>query len=178
VARALGIPTKPACTKSSSTAVRTLCTAMGSQVSPQVVEDAMKRLAQQKPLIQCITNFVSMDLMANVLLAAGASPAMVSPPSLEVGDYDQQVATEALMAGIGNQPRPDACRFTASGCMSPAYSQLPGLRKHDRLHCAESERGCRRARHGFRHQQCRCTARRRWSNSSASRRLWWSTSAR
>lgn len=29
------------------------------------------------PLIQCITNFVSMDLMANTLLAAGASPAMI-----------------------------------------------------------------------------------------------------
>ncbi|XP_058101321.1 hydroxyethylthiazole kinase [Magnolia sinica] len=29
------------------------------------------------PLIQCITNFVSMDIMANTLLASGASPAMV-----------------------------------------------------------------------------------------------------
>ncbi|KAL6597719.1 hypothetical protein ACP70R_046524 [Stipagrostis hirtigluma subsp. patula] len=29
------------------------------------------------PLVQCITNFVSMDLAANSLLAAGASPAMV-----------------------------------------------------------------------------------------------------
>ncbi|KAL1368091.1 hypothetical protein HN51_022206 [Arachis hypogaea] len=31
----------------------------------------------QSPLIQCITNFVSMDLMANTLLSAGASPAML-----------------------------------------------------------------------------------------------------
>lgn len=68
-----------------------------------------QRVRQQKPLVQCITNFVSMvrpgnssasvtsimhrhtfcchleilfialqDIMANVLLAAGASPAMVS----------------------------------------------------------------------------------------------------
>ena len=29
------------------------------------------------PLVQCITNFVSMDIMANSLLSAGASPAMV-----------------------------------------------------------------------------------------------------
>jgi hypothetical protein len=28
------------------------------------------------PLVQCITNFVSMDIMANTLLAAGCSPAM------------------------------------------------------------------------------------------------------
>ena len=32
---------------------------------------------RNNPLIHCITNFVSMDIMANVLLAAGASPAMV-----------------------------------------------------------------------------------------------------
>jgi hydroxyethylthiazole kinase len=30
----------------------------------------------QNPLVQCITNFVSMDVMANALLAAGCSPAM------------------------------------------------------------------------------------------------------
>lgn len=34
-------------------------------------------MQKQKPLVQCITNFVSMDLAANTLLAAGASPAMV-----------------------------------------------------------------------------------------------------
>lgn len=35
------------------------------------------RLRELCPLIQCITNYVSMDIMANTLLAAGASPAMV-----------------------------------------------------------------------------------------------------
>nr|ADI46896.1 THI10f [Volvox carteri f. nagariensis] len=30
----------------------------------------------KRPLVHCITNFVSMDIMANVLLAAGCSPAM------------------------------------------------------------------------------------------------------
>ena len=33
---------------------------------------------RRPPLVQCITNQVSMDLMANVLLAARCSPAMVS----------------------------------------------------------------------------------------------------
>ena len=37
-----------------------------------------QKVRSEKPLIQCITNFVSMDFMANTLLAAGASPAMVS----------------------------------------------------------------------------------------------------
>ena len=37
---------------------------------------ALQRLRSQCPLVQCITNYVSMDLMANTLLAIGASPAM------------------------------------------------------------------------------------------------------
>ncbi|KAF7837374.1 hydroxyethylthiazole kinase [Senna tora] len=43
-------------------------------------EKAWKLLAsvrRESPLVQCITNYVSMDLMANTLLAAGASPAML-----------------------------------------------------------------------------------------------------
>lgn len=34
-------------------------------------------MRRQKPLIQCITNFVAMNTAANVVLAAGASPAML-----------------------------------------------------------------------------------------------------
>ncbi|GAB2295368.1 hypothetical protein Dimus_029539 [Dionaea muscipula] len=37
----------------------------------------LTQVRQQSPLIQCITNYVSMDLMANTLLSAGASPAMI-----------------------------------------------------------------------------------------------------
>eukprot|EP00746_Dinoflagellata_sp_MGD_P112456 gnl/MRDRNA2_/MRDRNA2_49531_c0_seq1.p1 gnl/MRDRNA2_/MRDRNA2_49531_c0~~gnl/MRDRNA2_/MRDRNA2_49531_c0_seq1.p1 ORF type:complete len:309 (+),score=70.89 gnl/MRDRNA2_/MRDRNA2_49531_c0_seq1:38-964(+) len=38
---------------------------------------AVAALRQKGPLVQCLTNFVSMDIMANGLLAIGASPAMV-----------------------------------------------------------------------------------------------------
>lgn len=37
----------------------------------------VEKLRATTPLVQCLTNFVSMDVTANVLLAAGASPAMV-----------------------------------------------------------------------------------------------------
>jgi hydroxyethylthiazole kinase len=37
----------------------------------------LETLRQQRPLVQNITNYVSMDLAANALLAIGASPAMV-----------------------------------------------------------------------------------------------------
>ncbi|NHB57339.1 hydroxyethylthiazole kinase [Acinetobacter sp. 194] len=41
---------------------------------------AHQALKNQKPLVQCITNSVSVNFMANVLLSAGASPAMVDNP--------------------------------------------------------------------------------------------------
>lgn len=36
-----------------------------------------RTLREQRPLVQCTTNYVSMDIAANLLNAAGASPAMV-----------------------------------------------------------------------------------------------------
>ncbi|GGF39563.1 hydroxyethylthiazole kinase [Marmoricola endophyticus] len=39
-----------------------------------------RALRERSPLVQCLTNFVSMDLVANLLNAAGASPAMVHDP--------------------------------------------------------------------------------------------------
>jgi hydroxyethylthiazole kinase len=46
-------------------------------IDPQIVAQALADVRAARPLVQCITNFVSMDLMANVLLCCGASPAMV-----------------------------------------------------------------------------------------------------
>jgi hypothetical protein len=60
---------------------------------------ALQLMRTKKPLVQCITNFVSMDIMANSLLAAGASPAMVcsfSFPLLELGLDDFSVSLLAL----------------------------------------------------------------------------------
>lgn len=40
-------------------------------------QDLLTALRDQNPLVQCITNYVAMNIAANVVLAAGASPAMV-----------------------------------------------------------------------------------------------------
>lgn len=40
------------------------------------LEDALVSLRQTKPLVLCLTNFVTMDFMANSLLALGAAPLM------------------------------------------------------------------------------------------------------
>ena len=41
------------------------------------VAEAWTALQTQQPLVQCITNSVAANYAANVLLAAGASPAMI-----------------------------------------------------------------------------------------------------
>lgn len=59
---------------------------------------ALAALRDAAPLVQCITNYVAMNFQANVLLAAGASPAMVSDPE-EAGEF--AVFAEALSVNIG-----------------------------------------------------------------------------
>ena len=60
----------------------TIAAAMAPQLdaSPASTWAALSRCREASPLVQCISNYVAMDLMANSLLAAGASPAMVSHP--------------------------------------------------------------------------------------------------
>lgn len=49
-------------------------------VTPDHLADALAALREQQPLVQCITNIVVAQWTANVLLAAGAAPAMVDHP--------------------------------------------------------------------------------------------------
>ena len=49
-------------------------------ISPKAVAAALSRVRTQRPLVQCITNDVVQEITANVLLAAGRSPAMVPAP--------------------------------------------------------------------------------------------------
>ncbi|CAL1356079.1 unnamed protein product [Linum trigynum] len=55
-------------------------------------------LRQRCPLVQCLTNFVSMDMAANTLIAAGASPAMIHSLG-EIPDFTPQ--THALCVNVG-----------------------------------------------------------------------------
>ena len=58
----------------------------------------LEEMRAQAPLVQCITNFVAMNIAANVLLAAGASPAMVSAQE-EAGEFASIAG--ALTVNIG-----------------------------------------------------------------------------
>lgn len=46
----------------------------------------LKTMREKPPLVHCITNYVAMNIAANVLLAAGASPAMVHAAE-EAGEF-------------------------------------------------------------------------------------------
>ena len=62
------------------------------------MSDALRAMREAGPLVHCITNYVAMNVSANVLLAAGASPAMIHT-SEETPDFARIVG--ALTVNIG-----------------------------------------------------------------------------
>ncbi|MEP1614120.1 MAG: hydroxyethylthiazole kinase [Roseobacter sp.] len=61
-------------------------------------QDLLIELRKRNPLVQCITNYVAMNVAANVVLAAGASPAMVHADE-EIADFTP--ICSALTINIG-----------------------------------------------------------------------------
>ncbi len=66
-------------------------------------QDILTALRDQNPLVHCITNYVAMNIAANVVLAAGASPAMVHAPE-EIADFTPICG--ALTINIGTLSAP------------------------------------------------------------------------
>jgi hydroxyethylthiazole kinase len=67
--------------------------------TPDALAAAWAHVHHARPLCQCLTNVVSCDLMANALLAAGASPAMVSCEA-EAGAFARDHAS-GILVNIG-----------------------------------------------------------------------------
>jgi hydroxyethylthiazole kinase len=67
------------------------------------IADALDRLRARRPLVHNITNYVAMTISANVLLALGASPAMVHAVE-EVEDF--VAISDALVVNIGTLSPP------------------------------------------------------------------------
>lgn len=62
------------------------------------IEADMARLRERAPLVHCLTNFVAAGFTANVLLAVGASPAMVIAEQ-EVADFATRA--DAVLINLG-----------------------------------------------------------------------------
>ena len=66
-------------------------------------QDLLTALRDQNPLVHCMTNYVAMNIAANVVLAAGASPAMVHA-SEEIAEFTPICG--ALTINIGTLSAP------------------------------------------------------------------------
>lgn len=75
---------------------------------------ARQAVRDQGPLIQCLTNSVVMDVTANVLLAAGASPAMCDTPE-EAGDFAQVANGVLVNAGTPSKETYAGMRAAIAG---------------------------------------------------------------
>jgi hydroxyethylthiazole kinase len=71
--------------------------------SAQAAWHTLSRLRSARPLVHCVTNLVAMDLTANLLLAAGASPVMAHAKE-EVEEI--AAAASALCVNIGTLDEP------------------------------------------------------------------------
>ena len=68
----------------------------------RLMNAAHNEVSQQQPLVQCLTNSVVTNITANVLLAAGAQPAMCDTPE-ESFDFAQVASGVLINAGTPSQ---------------------------------------------------------------------------
>lgn len=75
-------------------------------------QNLLNTLRDQKPLVHCITNYVAMNVAANVVLAAGASPAMVHAEE-EVAQFTPMCGALTINIGTLSAPWVDSMRRAA-----------------------------------------------------------------
>ena len=74
-----------------------------------IVKNDLTELRAKAPLVHCITNYVAMNIAANVLLAAGASPAMIHTAE-ETDDFAKIVGALTVNIGTISPPWLDGMR--------------------------------------------------------------------
>ena len=64
----------------------------------EIFAERLRRVRETAPLVQCITNFVTVNDCANILLAAGASPTM----ACHVDEVEDAIAgADGLVCNLG-----------------------------------------------------------------------------
>ncbi|SEN69984.1 hydroxyethylthiazole kinase [Loktanella fryxellensis] len=74
--------------------------------------ESLRALRDQTPLVHCITNYVAMNVAANVTLAAGASPAMIHAAE-EVADFVPVAGALTINIGTLSAPWLDGMLMSA-----------------------------------------------------------------
>ncbi|WP_163847728.1 hydroxyethylthiazole kinase [Pseudooceanicola aestuarii] len=99
-------------------------------------DSLLRELRATTPLVQCITNYVAMNIAANVLLAAGASPAMVSDAE-EAGEFAAIAGALTVNIGTLSAPFVEGMRAAIAGArqagrpwvLDPVACQATALRR-------------------------------------------------
>ncbi|TDH34986.1 hydroxyethylthiazole kinase [Pseudohoeflea suaedae] len=117
-----------------------------TSITRQRPSELLALIRAEPPLVQCITNFVAMNIAANVLLAAGASPAMVGDAeeagefariagalTVNIGTLSPQMmeGARAAIAGAHEAGRPwvlDPVACQATAYRRAASAELAGLK--------------------------------------------------
>ncbi len=86
----------------------------GGEPTIDMVVAAHQALKAQKPLVQCLTNNVTANLVANALLAAGATPAMIDNPQ-EAGRFAGQANAVLINLGTPQEDQVKAMHKAAGG---------------------------------------------------------------
>lgn len=89
--------------------------------TPSDLANALEKLRTTAPLVQCLTNAVVTNFTANVLLAAGASPAMVDVPG-EAADFAP--VASAVLVNLGT-PHAEQRRAMLQAVRSARRSGTP-----------------------------------------------------
>ncbi len=71
-------------------------------------------IRENRPLVQCITNYVTVNDVANILLAAGASPAMCDHPD-DAGSFAKMAGAVYLNVGTLSESQERAMLAAAAG---------------------------------------------------------------
>lgn len=80
-----------------------------------------EEMRKTKPLVHCITNYVTVNDVANIILCAGGSPAMVEHPE-EAGQFVN--LAQALYLNLGTLTAAQEAAMLAA-CRQAAIKQLP-----------------------------------------------------
>ena len=84
------------------------------------IESTLTRLRQARPLVLCLTNYVTMDFMANSLLAAGCAPIM----SVDGRELDELLSiSDALSLNIGTLDEPFIERCHQAMALAERYGK-------------------------------------------------------
>jgi hydroxyethylthiazole kinase len=81
---------------------------------------AQHALRQRGPLVQCLTNVVSANFVANVLLAVGASPAMVDNPE-ETGHFAGVADAVLINLGTPTAARVESMHLAAKAAQAAGH---------------------------------------------------------